>query len=177
MTNTVAPRDQGQGERPEAAERAGGAAAPEQDDEDARDLEQQTRERPARALRRRPKQPTAAEVQENEISDHVPCRSWCRACVAGRGRADAHVRRPAGEKGVPIIGVDYGHASEASDAPQDGVAGEDPPAEPRRQCFAGGAAWIGGSLVIFASQKGTTSGIVPCWQRSYKLGLPTGGRA
>ena len=129
-------------------------------------------------LRRRPEQPTAAEVQENEISDHVPCRSWCRACVAGRGRADAHVGRPAGEKGVTIIGVDYGYlwsrASEASDAPQDEVAGEDPPAEPRRQCFARGAAWIGGSLVIFANQKGTTSGIVPCWQRSYKLGTTHG---
>ena len=42
--------------------------------------------------------------------------------------------------------------------------------EPRRQCFAGGAAWIGGSSVIFARQEETTSGIVPCWQRSYKLG-------
>ena len=44
--------------------------------------------------------------------------------------------------------------------------------EPRRQCFVEGAAWNGGSLVIFVRQKRTTSGIVPCWQRSCKLGYP-----
>ena len=41
--------------------------------------------------------------------------------------------------------------------------------EPRRQCSVEGAAWIGGSLVIIARQKGTMSGIAPCWQRSCKL--------
>ena len=39
--------------------------------------------------------------------------------------------RPGVEKGAPIIGVDYGYlwsrAPEVSDAPQDEVAGEDPP--------------------------------------------------
>ena len=126
-----APGDQGQEERHEAAVRAGGAAAPERDGEDVRDLEQKARERPVSVLRKRPEQPTAAEVQEHEISGHEPYRSWCRACVAGRGRADAHVGRPGVEKGVPIIGVDYGYlwsrAPEASDAPHDEVAGEDPP--------------------------------------------------
>ena len=117
-----APGDQEQEERHEAAMRAGGAAAPEHDGADVRDLEQQARERPVRVLRKRPEQRTAAQVQEHEISGHEPYRSWCRACVAGRGRADAHVGRPGGEKGVPIIGVD-----QASDAPHDEVAGEDPP--------------------------------------------------
>ena len=111
--------------------RAGGAAAPEHDGEDVKDLEQQSRERPVSVLRKRPEQPTAAEAQEHEISGHEPYRSWCRACGAGRGRADAHVGRPGVEKGVPIIGVDYGYlwsrAPEASDAPHDEVAGEDPP--------------------------------------------------
>ena len=110
--------------------RAGGAAAPKRDGEDVRDLDQQARERPVRVLRTRPEQPTAAEVQEHEISGHEPYRSWCRACFAGRGRADAHVGRPGVEKGVPIIGVDHGclwsRAPEASDAPHDEVAGEDP---------------------------------------------------
>ena len=110
--------------------RGGGAAAPEHDGEDVRDLEQQARERPVRVLRKRPEQPTVAEVQEHEISGHEPYRSWCRACVAGRGRADAQVERPEVEKGEPIIGVDYGYlwsrAPEASDA-HDEVAGEDPP--------------------------------------------------
>ena len=129
--------------------RGGGAAAPEHDGEDVRDLEQQARERPVRVLRKRPEQPTAAEVQEYEISGHEPYRSWCRACVAGRGRADAHVGRPGIEKGVPIIGVDYGYwwsrAPEASDAPHDEVAGEDPPGGVRTssQCFVESAVWIG----------------------------------
>ena len=103
MTNTVgasrrstvplcpvdgAPGDQEQEERQEAVVRAGGAAAPEHG-EDVGDLEQQARERPVRVLRKRPEQPTAAEVQEQEISGHEPYRSWCQACVAGRGRAGA----------------------------------------------------------------------------------------
>ena len=122
--------DQGQEELREAAVRAG-AAAPEHDGEDVRDLQQQARERPVRVLRKRLEQPTAAEVQEHEISGHELYRSWCRACVASTGRADAHVVRPGFEKGVPIIGVDYGcllsRAPEASDAPHGEVAGEDPP--------------------------------------------------
>ena len=155
--------------------RAGGAAAPEHGGEDVRDLEPQARERRVRVLRKRPEQPTAAEVQEHETSCHELYRSWCRACVAGRGRADAHVARPGVEKGVPIIGVDYGYlwsrAPEASDAPHGEVAGEDRQmeSEPRRQCFVEGAVWIGGYLVISVRQKWTTSGIVPCWQRSCKL--------
>ena len=84
-----------------------------------------------RVLRKRPEQPTDAEVQEHEISGHEPYRRWCRACVAGRGRADAYVERLGVEKGVPITGVDYGYlwsrAPEASDARHDEVAGEDPP--------------------------------------------------
>ena len=81
--------------------------------------------RRARVLRRRPEQPTVAEAQEHEIGGHEPCRSWCRACVAGRGRADAHGGRPGVKKGVPIIEVDYGYswsrAKEASDATQDEI--------------------------------------------------------
>ena len=84
-----------------------------------------------RVLRKRSEQPTAAEVQEHEISGHEPYRSWCRASVSGRGRADAHVGRQGVEKGVPVIGVDYGYfwsrAPEASDPPHDEVAGEDSP--------------------------------------------------
>ena len=111
--------------------RGGGAAAPEREDEDVKDLEQQARERPVRVLRKRPEQPTVVEVQERETSGHEPYRSWCPTCVANRGRADAHVGRPGVEKGVPIIGVDYGYlwsrAPQASDASHDEVAGEDPP--------------------------------------------------
>ena len=129
---------------------------------DVTDLEQQARERPVRVLRKRPEQPTAAEVQEREISFHESYRSWCRACVASRGRANAHVRRRGVEKGVLIIGVDYGYlwsrAPEASDAPHDEVEGEDPPdeSEPCRQCFVEGAVWIGGPLAHVKAARAMT---------------------
>ena len=156
--------------------RAGGAAAPEHDGEDVRDLEQQASERPVRVLRKRLEQPTAAEVKEHVISGHEPYRSWCRACVAGRGRADAHVGRPGVENCVPIIGVDYGYlwsrAPEASDAPHDEVAGEDPPDGVRTSSpvLCGRCSGIGGYLVIFVSQKGTTSGIVPWLAKELQAG-------
>ena len=90
-----APGDQGQEERDDDAVRAAGAAAPEHDGEDVRDL----------CCENVLSNPTAAEVQVHEVSGHDLYRSWCRAFVAGRGRADAHVGRPGVEKGVPIIGV------------------------------------------------------------------------
>ena len=61
-----APGDQGQEERREVAVRAGGAAAPERDGEDVRDLEQQARERPVRVLRKRPEQLTAVVTNRTE---------------------------------------------------------------------------------------------------------------
>ena len=83
------------------------------------------------------------------------------------------MRRPGVEKGVPIIGVDYGYlwsrAPEASDDDELQARIRQMESKPRRQCFVEGAAWIGGYSVIFVRQKGTTSGIVPCGQRSCKL--------
>eukprot|EP00973_Karenia_brevis_P013564 1841932-Karenia_brevis.AAC.1 len=40
-------------------------------------------------LRRSPEQPTRDEVEQHN-SHHEPYRSWCPACVAGRGRSFAH---------------------------------------------------------------------------------------
>ena len=98
--------------------RAGGAAAPERDGEDVRDLEQQARERPVRVLRKRPEQPTVAEVLQKLVSS-VCCRQ--RTCEMPMWS----------DLGFPNIGVDYGYlwcrAPEASDASHDEVAGEDPP--------------------------------------------------
>ena len=70
-------------------------------------LEQRAGERPVRAARRRPEQPTEQEIADHEASGHEPYRSWCPDCVAGRGRADAHIQREAGGKSLPIFGVDY----------------------------------------------------------------------
>ena len=121
---------------PGEADESGGQAgrrdeAVEAGGEGAEELARQAAERPARQLRGRPHQPTPADVTEHEQTGHEPYRSWCRACVAGRGRADAHVARPAGEKGLPVIGVDYGYlwsrSAENTDEAQDEIAGADPP--------------------------------------------------
>eukprot|EP00971_Amphidinium_carterae_P340294 6478558-Amphidinium_carterae.1 len=71
----------------------------------------------------RPKEPTSSERDLHDCSGHVPYRSWCRACVAGRGRSDAHADVPKDPRAVPIIAIDYGYletrdeAAEAGDTP------------------------------------------------------------
>ena len=53
-----------------------------------------------------PIKPTDEEVHRHNI-DHAPYRAWCRACVAGRGKADPHKDQD-GEPGqVPTIACDY----------------------------------------------------------------------
>jgi hypothetical protein len=74
-------------------------------------VEEEAAERPPPVMRRRPNAPTAAEREEHERM-HEPYRAWCPACVAGRGRADAHLARHEAEKGIPVIGVDYGYQNE-----------------------------------------------------------------
>ena len=44
-------------------------------------------------------------------------RSWCRACVAGRGRADQHPR-DAGASAIPTVAVDYGYLENRADCPE-----------------------------------------------------------
>ena len=76
----------------------------------------------------------------------------------------------------PIIGVDCGYlwsrAPEASDAPEDEVAGEDPPDGVSN--LVSSALWEvqRGSVAVWSSlsgKRGQREGIVPCWQRSCKL--------
>eukprot|EP00971_Amphidinium_carterae_P080768 1597769-Amphidinium_carterae.1 len=44
------------------------------------------------------KEPSRKERELHVASGHVPYRSWCRACIAGKGRQDPHkcdnVKRP-----------------------------------------------------------------------------------
>ena len=68
-----------------------------------------------RARRRAPERPSAKEVEDHEAF-HEPYRSWCRACVAGRGTThDAH-RAPDGVAEVPTVGLDYGYLGDDQDA-------------------------------------------------------------
>ena len=54
-----------------------------------------------------PGTPTAKEIAEHEIT-HLPHRSWCAACVAGRSRDRPHKRLNNRDCQVPTIVFDYG---------------------------------------------------------------------
>ena len=54
-----------------------------------------------------PGQPTAEERRKHNIT-HLPYRSWCADCVAGRGRGFAHTSHQVlGEDALPTVGMDY----------------------------------------------------------------------
>ena len=51
-------------------------------------------------------EPSARRIAEHELTGHAVYRSWCRHCVASKGRAHAHSSREEGE--LLEIGIDYG---------------------------------------------------------------------
>ena len=53
-----------------------------------------------------PPEPCARQIAEHELTGHAVYRSWCRHCVASKGRAHAHSSREEGE--LLEIGIDYG---------------------------------------------------------------------
>ena len=53
-----------------------------------------------------PPEPSARQIAEHELTGHTLYRSWCRHCVASKGRAHAHSSREEGE--LPQVGMDYG---------------------------------------------------------------------
>ena len=53
-----------------------------------------------------PPEASARQIAEHELTGHAVYRSWCRHCVASKGRAHAHSSREEGE--LPEIGIDYG---------------------------------------------------------------------
>ena len=86
------------GEEPRQAEPASGSAQP--------GGEEAQRARPLRA----PPVPTPQMVAEHEVT-HIPYRSWCPACVAGRGRSYSH-HHEGRDSTVPVISADYLYFSE-----------------------------------------------------------------
>ena len=52
-----------------------------------------------------PLKPSARQIAE-KLTGHAVYRSWCRHCVASKGRAHVHASREEGE--LPEIGIDYG---------------------------------------------------------------------
>ena len=53
-----------------------------------------------------PPEPSPRQIAEHELTGHAVYTSWCRHCVASKGRAHAHSSREEGE--LPEIGIDYG---------------------------------------------------------------------
>ena len=56
-----------------------------------------------------PPEPSARQIAEHELTGHAVYRSWCRHCVASKGRTHADSSREEGE--LPEIGIDYGFFS------------------------------------------------------------------
>ena len=54
-----------------------------------------------------PREPTAAEREEHELT-HLPYRAWCRHCVRGRRKSEAHRELDAeSQHTVPHVSIDY----------------------------------------------------------------------
>ena len=85
--------------RPENPEVPGGAHDPMRDDVDGD-------EAMVPRVPNLPPEPSARQIAEHELTGHAVYRSWCRHCVASKGRAHAHSSREEGE--LPEIGIDYG---------------------------------------------------------------------
>ena len=75
-------------------------------------------ELPAVAVKRGPTTPTPEMVEAHEAAGHIPYRSWCRACVAGRGRSDPHFAAKNDDgslvvSDVHVVGFDYGYMTKS----------------------------------------------------------------
>ena len=59
-----------------------------------------------------PKNPTSRDKQEHEDSGHAVYRSWCAACVEGRGVGGQHrielLEEEERERTTPIVAFNYG---------------------------------------------------------------------
>ena len=51
-------------------------------------------------------QPTAQEVKEH-MATHIPFRSWCAHCVAGKGKTTQHRVEKNKDREIPEVSVDY----------------------------------------------------------------------
>ena len=54
-----------------------------------------------------PGAPSQKDIDEHEASGHATCRTWCEACVEGRGIGEPHLRGKGQESTIPILAFDY----------------------------------------------------------------------
>ena len=97
--------------------RGDGIYSAETDQGDIVNIEDGSPETEASAVKpiRAPRDPTLEEIEAHKAGGHVPYRSWCRACVAGRGRSEPHRSVSHKEDAVPTIALDYGFFGEDPD--------------------------------------------------------------
>ena len=55
-----------------------------------------------------PMKPSDQKIATCEACCHNPYRDWCRACVGGAGRSDAHKRQREEQNRLPVASMDYG---------------------------------------------------------------------
>ena len=56
---------------------------------------------------RDPGAPSQKDIDEHEAGGHATYRSWCEACVEGRGVGEPHLRAKKQESTIPILAFDY----------------------------------------------------------------------
>ena len=80
------------------------------------DVEEETEEANNPILLKDPGKPSAREIEQHNIT-HMPFRSWCPSCVAGKATNRAHRRQDeeSRDKQVPEIVFDYGFLSGEGD--------------------------------------------------------------
>ena len=74
---------------------------------DEQDEEGEVEEAKVAKPARDPGAPTKAEIEAHEAT-HLPFRSWCPTCIAGRRDNPPHTRREDEERQVPEVMLDYG---------------------------------------------------------------------
>ena len=91
--------------------------------------------------RNSPSHPTSREIEDHVLTGHANFRSWCAACVQGRGRAERHQGEGPGRKEfedgskVPVVSWDYcflGTRNRTSDAESGTAWRQSNPGDARR---------------------------------------------
>ena len=64
-----------------------------------------------------PCDPTFREVNDHQVTAHLPFRNWCKICIDSKGKSRDHKRlteeeKAAEENALPRFGLDYGFFSE-----------------------------------------------------------------
>ena len=62
-----------------------------------------------------PMMPSSQEIVAHEARGYYPSRDWCRACVGGAGRSDAHTRQQEEQDCILVASMGYGFFSDGQE--------------------------------------------------------------